>query len=524
MKRFSQRFPFSPILITLYAILGLWVVNYDQTPFFSVWRATFLTVLFVAALLIICRLIFGNWTKAGLVADVFLVLFLTYGHVYNLLKGVQGADLGRHRILLPVYLILFAAGVFLVLRLGKKRKQVYRWANLISAIMFVVVAVQCGIEIGKLGSILQKPQEVVADVRPAGAAVDSPVGDVYYILLDSYGRQDFLQEQFGFDNSEFINALRERGFVVPKCTLSNYDTTTYSLTSSLNMEYLDSLGVVVDQPVKDDESIDFYNPIHNSLVRQKFAEYGYQFVTFKTLYPFLDISDSDIYYDVDQYLPFYEKVESLNFQRLFFSTTLIRPIIGIQKPENSKLGFILDPLIRLINPQADVFKSREYRLYRQYEFALEKLRNLPEIPGRKFVYAHLFLTHSPFIYEANGAIRNSFEDSSQAYLDQITHANEEILRIVDEIIAKSDVPPVIVLQGDHTYLIMGEQRVEVLNAYYLPQQGSALLTEDITPVNTFRVIFDAYFGDDLPLLENHSYYRDMAGSTVLREVEGSCVR
>ncbi len=524
MKRFIQRFPFSPILIALYAILSLWVTNYDQTPFFSIWRTTFLILLFVALLLLLCRWIFGNWTKAGLVTDVFVVLFVTYGHVYNLLKNMQGADLGRHRILLPIYLVLLAAGIFLVLKLGKRRKAVYQWLNLVSVFMIAVALIRCGIEAGKLGVVNQKPRGEATNTQFASTGVDSPIGDVYYILLDSYGRQDFLQEQFSFDNSEFIKALQERGFVIPDCTQSNYDTTTYSLASALNMKYLEDLGVIVDRPVKDDESIDFYAPIHNSTVRQKFAEYGYQFVTFKTLYPFLDIADSDIYYDVDQYLPFYEKVESLNFQHLFFSTTMLRPVIGIQKPENSKLSFILDPVIRLLNPQANVFKSREYRLYSQYEFALEKLRNLPEIPGKKFVYAHLFLTHSPFIYQANGAIRNSFEDSAQAYRDQITHANEEILKIVDQIIARSEKPPVIILQGDHTYLIMGEQRVEVLNAYYLPLQGSTLITQDITPVNTFRVIFDAYFGADLPLLENHSYYRDMSGETMLREAGGSCVR
>jgi hypothetical protein len=42
--------------------------------------------------------------------------------------------------------------------------------------------------------------------------------DVYYIILDGYGRQDVLQREYGFDNSEFINALQSRAFYVARRT------------------------------------------------------------------------------------------------------------------------------------------------------------------------------------------------------------------------------------------------------------------------------------------------------------------
>jgi hypothetical protein len=36
------------------------------------------------------------------------------------------------------------------------------------------------------------------------------------------------------------------------------------------------------------------------------------------------------------------------------------------------------------------------------------------------------------------------------------------------------------------------------------------LYEEITPVNTFRLIFNAYLGTDLELLEDRSYYSTWA--------------
>ncbi len=46
---------------------------------------------------------------------------------------------------------------------------------------------------------------------------------------------------YGYDNTEFLNALRERGFYVGECSQSNYVRTEISLASSLNMMYLQDL-------------------------------------------------------------------------------------------------------------------------------------------------------------------------------------------------------------------------------------------------------------------------------------------
>ena len=48
--------------------------------------------------------------------------------------------------------------------------------------------------------------------------------------------------------------------------------------------------------------------------------------------------------------------------------------------------------------------------------------------------------------------------------------------------------------------------MSILNAYYFSDQKYDKLYPEITPVNTFRVIFDQYFGADLPLLEDKNYF------------------
>jgi hypothetical protein len=48
--------------------------------------------------------------------------------------------------------------------------------------------------------------------------------------------------------------------------------------------------------------------------------------------------------------------------------------------------------------------------------------------------------------------------------------------------------------------------MKIFNAYHLPGGGDQQLYETITPVNTFRVIFNYYFAGDFDLLEDASYF------------------
>ncbi len=50
------------------------------------------------------------------------------------------------------------------------------------------------------------------------------------------------------------------------------------------------------------------------------------------------------------------------------------------------------------------------------------------------------------------------------------------------------------------------ERMSVLNAYYLPNNGHKQLYDEITPVNTFRIIFNYYFNMNNELLEDRNYF------------------
>lgn len=94
--------------------------------------------------------------------------------------------------------------------------------------------------------------------------------------------------------------------------------------------------------------------------------------------------------------------------------------------------------------------------------------------------------------------------------------NTQIQKFVDAIIAHSKRPPVIIIQADHgpgAWLDWKDinktnlkERLTILNACYIPDGVDIGLYEGITPVNTFRLIFNYYLGTDFELLEDKSYF------------------
>ena len=105
------------------------------------------------------------------------------------------------------------------------------------------------------------------------------------------------------------------------------------------------------------------------------------------------------------------------------------------------------------------------------------------------------------------------DEMKQAYVDQIRYINKRIEEDVDYILAKSPVPPIIIIQGDHGSWFtlpadlsagnsaeFAKERMTILNAYYVPEKMRAKLNAQITPVNSFRLLFDECFGEYFSML------------------------
>lgn len=70
-------------------------------------------------------------------------------------------------------------------------------------------------------------------VRLDAHSINNSLPDIYYIIVDGYGRSDLLKELFEYDNSTFLQFLSDRGFYVAEAAHSNYVQTSLSIASSL---------------------------------------------------------------------------------------------------------------------------------------------------------------------------------------------------------------------------------------------------------------------------------------------------
>jgi hypothetical protein len=316
--------------------------------------------------------------------------------------------------------------------------------------------------------------------------------DIYYIILDGYGRADMMQAVHGYDNSGFIDALEQRGFVVAAESQSNYARTLLSLSSSLNMQYLDTMSAAMGDshlwwPAQE--------AVQHSEVRRILEGWGYKTIFFANNSDYSDIRDGDIYEK-----PF--RVQLDNFSGLFLYQTNVGLLANVEQ-----LGI------------ADLSYDTHRRLI-LYPF--ERLPEVAAIEGPKFVFAHIVAPHPPYVFDRAGnpltpdyPFTLSVEERD-GYIEQLQFINQKVLATIKDILANSKSPPIIILQGDHGPGTMTNhnsleksclyERFSILNAYYLPGIDKTSVPMDLSPVNSFRLVFNEYFSGELAYLPNRQYF------------------
>jgi hypothetical protein len=153
----------------------------------------------------------------------------------------------------------------------------------------------------------------------------------------------------------------------------------------------------------------------------------------------------------------------------------------------------------------------------RFNNVFNSIDNITQMPGPTFAYLHLISPHPPFVFDPNGNPTyppDFWNDQrmypgplyQKGYLNQAQFLNKKMLQAVDTILAESDVPPVIIIQGDHgPWLQPNDKRMWILAALYLPGHNDQLYPK-ITPVNFFRLVFNSYFGGKYELLRDVSYF------------------
>lgn len=489
----SRRIPLYPAILSVIPVAFLFSQNMDKLG--GCWedalKAAFLiaSLTFIIVVALAANLRDGD--KAAAIVAWCLLLFFSYGHIFNLAGFLvfrwRNVLIGPNKILFPIWALFFCLGPVLIARSHRSVKRIGYLLGVFSVALISISLCNsifynlhggrpCRWFTGNFGSVVE-----------AGADETRP--DIYYIILDGYAATDILKDYYDYDNGRFIGFLMDKGFRVTSASHSNYAHTELSLASSLNMNYLfpSSYGAggvrhdgrMTHSLIEDNRTVSFLK---------------------KNGYKYLHVCSGWAVTDHSRHADLSIEYRGLNeFRMTLLKTTMLMPFLE------------------------SLYGQRVIYNFRRIPNAVR------EFGGAKFVFAHIVMPHPPYVFGPHGEFlsraRTEFADynvdqQKQMYLDQLTYINREVERLVCSILGNSRRPPIIIIQSDHGAAFhvdkrewssptkeLIRERMSILNAYYLPDDGTAAgLYDTISPVNTFRYIFNRYFGAEYMPLPDRSYF------------------
>lgn len=497
-----------PFLFAIYPVLFLFSYNIHQYREEVLIFPLLLSLIFAGIVYLICFLIFRKIQPAAILASSFILIFFSYSRVQDQIKNfyvnLSSFTLGPDKVLLfsaPLVLILI---IFLIIKFKNHLRSINKILNIISVVLILFSLINISLFEFKTGRIWTIELNLgLSGEDSSQEQTEKP--DIYYFVFDRYGGDKTLK-LYGYDNRNFVDYLKDKGFYIAEEATSNYPKTFLSLGSSLNFGYVNYLTEKTNGGDTSDESI--VTPlVKNNKVIKFLKNKGYKYIHIGSGWdPTRTNKNADKNYVLKGGSYPYED----EFANGLLHTTLASPILKLFFPDTTAVSQ---------NPKHNDHRSRVL-----YEF--QTLDEIPSIPGPKFVFMHVLLPHDPYVLDENCTpISEEITDNkteTENYINQLQCTNKLIKKALGSIFSKSKSPPIIVLTADEgprpqknkvpgnlSWIKASDETINekfpILAAFYLPGLDNSPIYPTITPVNNFRAIFNSYFGTKYPYREDRNY-------------------
>ncbi|OGY28599.1 MAG: hypothetical protein A3A61_04305 [Candidatus Woykebacteria bacterium RIFCSPLOWO2_01_FULL_43_14] len=497
-KLLSQ--PVHVVLLSLFPTLFLYSINIRDTFPEAVISPLITVSVFTLIIYALFFLFFRHTSKTALLSSLFLVLFFSYNRLFDLVKLWQvtflGVTLGPNKMITLVFIAIFLLGVWYLLRFKGDFTRINKSLNIFALTLLAISIFNIAYyeTTSQRMAIYSSNLKFTQDLPTLSEKTLNPP-DIYYFIFDRYAGEETLKD-LDFDNSDLMNFLKERGFYIATGSKSNYPNTTNSLSSSLNMDYLNFLPEKIRTQPYSDRMI-LLPLIRNNKVAGFLKSQDYK------------------YYHVSSW---WEPTRDNNF-----ADVNLLPQTGYLA-FNEFLREFLQAYVPVSSTYLNELMIESTSRWHQRVFSI--FDYLPKEPGPKFVFAHILLPHAPYVFsescesltEKDTRVRTTKEN----YLNQISCANLKIKSMVGKILSKSSQEPIIVISADEgphpiktplkhegywkdASLDSIKEKFPISTAIYLPNIKENPLYSTISPVNFFRVIFNTYFHTNLELLPDKNY-------------------
>lgn len=490
------RYPLFLLTIPLFIIVHIEQQYHHLINYHFVYRH--LLWLFVPPVIVflLSYLVFRNMARAGIFSFVLLFINYFFGDLKDgLIHHFPHSFISKYIFLLPLVIVVVIATFFY---LKKKKSSFTRLSYYINLVFFLFIA-------GDLAQILFNSPIISRDPGDHNKALIKKYvpcdtcqkPDIYYFVFDAYTSSLTLQTDFNYINP-VDTLLRNKGFFVIPHSRSNYNLTPFSITSSLDLDYLPNF----------DHSKDFYmweylpglyGVYKNELVPILQKE-GYTFINHSI-------------FDIENFPPITPPVNVWDGELLY---TRMNIFYNIDKD----IGWLLRPMLHLPKAKPVNFKKpadqRDDHFNQTFNALAETINTNSDTP--RFVYTHFLIPHGPYSLDSTGHRSTRYlhylnePERKQAYLEQLKFSNRVMVDIADRILSHKDRPSVIIIQGDHSHRIKNDQAVNDniqftnFSAVYFDSRDYSGLKDSMTNVNTFRVVLNTLFHQQYPMLKDSSYF------------------
>ncbi|MBS1935062.1 MAG: hypothetical protein JST96_13755 [Bacteroidetes bacterium] len=487
MKPFLQRAPLFLFLIPLFFVLHGYSENFGYIDFSS---AMLLAITYgggASVIYFIFLRVYKDIIKASLITSYIISFYLFFGAIMDFLKD-HHIPLNRYSFLSTIFLIsLIAFAIYL-----KRTWHVFYKATLFLNLLMIIYVI---IDLSSVAYKIINPKAnklsvySFANKKSYPTCKECPKPDIYFLLFDSYTGTKTLKERYHYDNSRLDTFLLDRGFSIQKKSRSNYFFTAFSMTSALNMSYIDYVPNVSACTLEDYQNC--INNIKENEVINILSGQGYDIVN----YSVFDLAGNPS--KVNQYfLPLKTKLISGST----FGDRFIRDLGWIFTFKNFNL-FSGNTIYSSLNNNNNIISAVERESQKQS-------------PHPRFIYAHLYLPHAPYYFDKNGnpkkeaeIFKETAELPLQAYLDYLPYTESKAEEAINTIMNNTNGEAVIIFMSDHAfnnYTIKSDSvySFQNQNAVYFPDKDYHLFYDSITNVNQFKVIFNKMFKLNIPLLKD----------------------
>jgi len=460
-----------------------------------------LILIFLVSFLLVLA-IAKNLNRSFQLVTLFGFVYLFYGAIKDFFQLTLGVSfLSKYSVLLPLLAIVVVILSWYILK-----KKEFRKTNLFQNLLLIIFILIDSIALIIFDSSYFLRQNLLSKnsrLSPDSLRSVQQRPDVYFLVFDSYPGTKFLKDYMYFDNSAFNEALQNRGFRVLANPESNYHRSAFSIAATLNFEYLGK--VKGSQPISPKEYTEATLTVEHSLVPKVFKHYNYRFFNLSIF----DIDSTPSLHPED-FLTLPQQ-DVLLYNTL--SERLRRDLLW-----NLISGKYTMPFVQRMEQRRQEKLTREQIKKRDFNnIVIDSLMKIPlqETGAPKFVYAHVYLPHPPFFYDETGSaneLKTILDEKTQEdrslFLSYLRYTNNVATKIIDRIMQSSGGGALIILQSDHGFrnfagaMSHPEAFFKNYSAFYFPDRNYSALYDTMSNINTFPVIFNKYFGTNIPQQED----------------------